>query len=215
MSRRTVVLGLAAIAAAGIGAGTALRRSRESAEDNEAVDVPIDLWSLRFDSVDGAPIAMSALRGRPLLLNFWATWCGPCVVEMPLLDRFARDQGPGGWQVLALAVDQPDPVRRFIAERTLRLPVALAGAIGLDLSRRLGNSQGGLPFSVAFERSGQAFQHRLGARDAGVARRMEGEDRLIISRGDQPATGFKRRRTPRMRSFAAASIPIEPRASDL
>ena len=163
MSRRTLVLGLAAIGAAAVGIGTGLRRFKESAEDAGAPEVSIDVWSLRFDAVDSAPIAMSTLRGRPLLLNFWATWCAPCVVEMPLLDRFAREQGPRGWQVLALAVDQPDPVRRFVAERALRLPVALAGALGLDLSRRLGNSQGGLPFSVAFDRSGKAVQRHLGA----------------------------------------------------
>jgi hypothetical protein len=81
---------------------------------------------------------------------------------MPLLDRFARDQGTQGWQVLALAVDQPDPVRRFIAERTLKLPVAIAGAIGLDLSRQLGNVNGGLPFTAAFDSAGAAVQRRLG-----------------------------------------------------
>jgi thiol-disulfide isomerase/thioredoxin len=105
---------------------------------------------------------MASWRGRPLLLNFWATWCGPCVVEMPLLDRFAREQPARGWQVLALAVDQPDPVRRFIAERTLTLPVAIAGAVGLDLSRHLGNVGGGLPFTAAFDSTGAAVQRRLG-----------------------------------------------------
>ena len=85
--------------------------------------------SLRRRST-AAPIAIAGWRGRPLLLNFWATWCGPCVVEMPLLDRFAREQAAGGWRVLALAVDQADPVRRFVAERTLRLPVAMPAASG-------------------------------------------------------------------------------------
>ena len=49
---------------------------------------------------------MAALRGKPLVLNFWATWCPPCVNEMPLLDRFHRDQPPSGWQVLG-AGDRP------------------------------------------------------------------------------------------------------------
>ena len=163
MNRRLVVLAGAGVAAAAIGAGTAWRRSRHDAEDAGAPEVTIDIWGLEFRSVDGAPVKMANWRGRPLLLNFWATWCGPCVVEMPLLDRFAREQSPRGWQVLALAVDQPDPVRRFIAERTLTLPVAIAGAIGLDLSRHLGNAGGGLPFTVAFDSSGAAVQRRLGA----------------------------------------------------
>jgi hypothetical protein len=70
--------------------------------------------------------------------------------------------------VLALAVDQPDPVRRFIAERTLTLPVAIAGAIGLDLSRHLGNSGGGLPFTAAFDSTGAAVQRRLGVVSAAL-----------------------------------------------
>jgi len=162
MNRRLVVLAGAGLAAAAIGAGTAWRRARQDAEDAGTPEVSIDIWALEFQSVDGAPIKMASWRGRPLLLNFWATWCGPCVVEMPLIDRFARDQPAHGWQVLALAVDQPDRVRRFIAERTLTLPVAIAGAVGLDLSRHLGNAGGGLPFTAAFDSAGAAVQRHLG-----------------------------------------------------
>ena len=161
MNRRLVVLAGAGLAAAAIGAGTALRRARDEAQDAQS-PVSIDVWTLDFESLEGAPIKMAGWRGRPLLLNFWATWCAPCVVEMPLLDRFAQEQRPRGWQVLALAVDQPDPVRRFIAERNLRLPVAIAGAIGLDLSRHLGNVGGGLPFTAAFDSRGTVTERRLG-----------------------------------------------------
>jgi len=168
MNRRLVVLAGAGLAAAAIGAGTAWRQARRDGEDAGAPEVSIDLWGLEFQSLEGAPVRMSGWRGRPLLLNFWATWCGPCVVEMPLLDRFAREQPPTGWRVLALAVDQPDPVRRFIAERTLTLPVAIAGAIGLDLSRHLGNRGGGLPFTAAFDSTGAAVQRRLGVVSAAL-----------------------------------------------
>ena len=161
MNRRLVVLVGAGLAAAAIGAGTALRRARDEAQHAQS-PVSIDVWTLDFESLEGAPIKMAGWRGRPLLLNFWATWCAPCVVEMPLLDRFAREQRSRGWQVLALAVDQPDPVRRFIAERNLRLPVAIAGAIGLDLSRHLGNVGGGLPFTAAFNSRGTVTERRLG-----------------------------------------------------
>jgi len=161
VNRRLVVLAGAGLAAAAIGAGTALRRARDEAQDAQS-PVSIDVWTLDFESLEGAPIKMAGWRGRPLLLNFWATWCAPCVVEMPLLDRFAREQRSRGWNVLALAVDQHDPVRRFIAERNLRLPVAIAGAIGLDLSRHLGNVGGGLPFTAAFNSRGTVTERRLG-----------------------------------------------------
>ena len=162
MNRRNVVFVAAGLAAVAIGAGTALRRAREAEEDDGPV-APVDVWSLTFDGLDAGSIALAGWRGRPLLLNFWATWCGPCVVEMPLLDRFAKEQGGAGWRVLALAIDQADPVRRFVAERALRLPVAIAGGVGLDLSRQLGNLAGGLPFTAVFDSSGAAVKRHLGA----------------------------------------------------
>jgi thiol-disulfide isomerase/thioredoxin len=119
-------------------------------------------------------VPMARLRGKALLLNFWATWCAPCATEMPLLDAFARTAPGRGWNVLALAVDSADPVRRFLAERALSLPVALAGADGLDLSRSLGNNVGALPFTVAFDTAGTPLQHRLGALDRAWLERWTG-----------------------------------------
>jgi thiol-disulfide isomerase/thioredoxin len=124
--------------------------------------VSIDLWGLEFQSVDGAPVKMAGWRGRPLLLNFWATWCAPCVVEMPLLDRFSASGRPG-LRVLALAIDGADKVRGFVAERASAMPVALAGADGIDLSRALGNKQGALPFTVLFDAAGTTVARNLGA----------------------------------------------------
>jgi len=167
VNRRSVAtLGAAALVAAAGGAGLRWWRARREDEEADEPSPPIDVWSLAFTDVDGNRVAMTALRGHPLLLNFWATWCGPCIVEMPLLDRFARERAAERWQVLALAIDQPDPVRRFIAERTLRVPVALAGAIGLELSRQLGNRNGGLPFTAAFDSAGTKAHGHLGAVDA-------------------------------------------------
>ena len=160
MRRRPLVVGAAGLAVIA-GAGTAWWRAERDSE--AAAPAAIDLWTLTFERVDGTPLAMAALRGRPLLLNFWATWCAPCITEMPLLDRFASERAASGWRVLALALDQPDPVRRFIAERKIGLPVALAGSDGFALSRSLGNGQGALPFTAAFDSSGARTHQHLGA----------------------------------------------------
>ena len=164
MNRRRVVLGAVAATAAVAGLGAGLWRAR--VQDGQAQGP--ELWSLSFATLDGPPLSMSTLRGRRLLVNFWATWCPPCVTEMPLLDAFARNHADAGWSVLALAIDAAEPVRRFIAERSLSLPVALAGDDGIELSRSLGNSAGGLPFSVAFDGRGKPMQRKLGAIDAGL-----------------------------------------------
>jgi thiol-disulfide isomerase/thioredoxin len=156
MNRRHLVVGGVSAAAVAAGAGVALWRRRRS-------EVTADLWDSDFPTPDGATLSMDSLRGKPLLLNFWATWCPPCIHEMPLLDAFATAHP--GWNVLALAVDAADPVRRFMSERRLRLAVALAPDVGLELGHRLGNVAGGLPFSVAFQSSGAVAHRKLGTVD--------------------------------------------------
>jgi thiol-disulfide isomerase/thioredoxin len=174
VKRRPLVVAGAALAVIA-GAGTAWWRTKDDSEPE--LPPAIDLWKLTFERVDGAPLAMAAWRGRPLLLNFWATWCAPCITEMPLLDRFASERAASGWRILALAIDQADPVRRFIAERKIGLPVALAGSDGFALSRSLGNGQGALPFTAVFDSSGARTQQHLGAVSADVLDRWSATTR--------------------------------------
>lgn len=126
-----------------------------------ATDPGAGLWSMRFDTPDGGSLAVADLHGRALLLNFWATWCPPCVKEFPMLDRFAREQGPR-WHVLGLAIDRPEAVRNFLQRVPVGFPIGMAGLDGTDLMRQLGNDTGGLPFSVAFDRGGAIRERRLG-----------------------------------------------------
>lgn len=156
--RSALALGVGACAAAA-GIGVAFWRYGED-DANER------FWSLRFPKPGGGELVFADLRGKPLLLNFWATWCPPCVTEMPLLARFYATHRTAGWQVVGLAVDEENPVREFVAKRAIEFPVALAGAQGLDLARNLGNTAGGLPFSVAFAAGGSAIRRKLGALDA-------------------------------------------------
>lgn len=105
---------------------------------------------------------MRSFLGRPLLLNFWATWCPPCVEELPLLNAFHARQQARGWQVVGLAVDQPAAVRQFLGRLPLAFPVGIAGFAGTDISRGLGNLGGGLPFSVVFDRQGAVVHQKVG-----------------------------------------------------
>ena len=117
---------------------------------------------MSFDTPDGKPQAMSSFRGKPLLLNFWATWCPPCVEELPLLDAFYQAQKAKGWQVLGLAVDQPSMVRRWLQTRPLSFAVGMAGLDGTELSKTLGNIAGGLPFTVVLGASGDLLVRKTG-----------------------------------------------------
>ncbi|MDQ6627409.1 MAG: TlpA family protein disulfide reductase [Pseudomonadota bacterium] len=165
MKRRAIIVGSVAAGAAVAGLGAAISRMPGTPPSPEPTP---DLWTLTFVTPEGAPLPMSSLRGRPLLLNFWATWCVPCATEMPLLDRFASSPRNAGKNVLALAIDAADPVRRFLRERSLHLSVALSGPVGLDLSRSLGNHAGGLPYSVVFDAAGRPREQRLGVLDTAL-----------------------------------------------
>ena len=102
-SRRRWLYGAVAGAAALGGAGLAWWRFQPHAMQDGAEAA---LWSMEFDTpTGGAPLAMKALQGRPVLLNFWATWCPPCVEELPMLNAFYRENASKGWQVVGLAID--------------------------------------------------------------------------------------------------------------
>lgn len=149
--------GLAVLA----GAGVAWRRTQPA--PSAALDAAeATFWQLSLDAPDGRPVALAGFRGQPLLVNFWATWCPPCVEELPLLDRFHQQQKTKGWHMLGIAVDQPSSVRQWLQRSPLSFPVVLAGLQGTEMSKSLGNRAGGLPFSVLFGPQGQVLERKLG-----------------------------------------------------
>ena len=159
MKRRPLIFAGAGAAAAAAGAGWQLAREANADDGSE------HLWSLRFPTPDGRDLVMASLRGKPLLLNFWATWCAPCVKEMPELDRFAHAFGGRGWQVVGLAVDNLKPVREFLQRTPVGFTIGLAGFEGAELTGQLGNLQGALPFTAVFDRRGRIAQRKLGPSD--------------------------------------------------
>ena len=158
MNRRQALILGGAGAAAGL-AGAGLAWWRYALAPPQIAD---DFWSLRFERPEGGELALTSLRGRPIVLNFWATWCPPCLKEMPDLDRLHQAHAASGLQIVGLAVDGPTPVRQFLARQPVRFAIGLAGLDGADLSRRLGNSNGGLPFTVVFDRQGRLRHRKLG-----------------------------------------------------
>nr|WP_240933334.1 TlpA disulfide reductase family protein [Diaphorobacter sp. HDW4B] len=147
------------VAAAAAGAGVALWRFRP---DTVLSGVEESFWNASMETLDGATLTMRKFHGRPLLLNFWATWCPPCVDELPLLNSLYAAHTGKGFQVLGLAIDQPAAVRKFLDRMPLDFPIALAGLTGTDLGRALGNEVGGLPFSVLFGKDGNILRRKMG-----------------------------------------------------
>ncbi|WP_180682742.1 TlpA family protein disulfide reductase [Tepidicella baoligensis] len=159
MNKRHFLTGGVAAVAGLAGAGWAWWRFQPHAVQDGALQA---LWQHTWDSPEGQPVAMQQFKGRPLLLNFWATWCPPCVEEMPMLNTFYRERRADGWTVLGLAVDQPSAVRQFLQRWPVDFPIGMAGLGGTELSRQLGNPNGGLPFTVVFDAQGEIAHRKIG-----------------------------------------------------
>ena len=170
---RRALLGVVAAAALGAGATAAWMQGRKASESAITTAVP-DFWALQWTTPDGAPLPMQSFQGRPLLINFWATWCPPCVEELPLINAFYQENKGNGWQVLGLAVDKPALVKTFLTKTPLAFSVGMAGLGGTDLSRKLGNLAGGLPFTVAIDSGGGIILRKMGQVTAGDLQALRG-----------------------------------------
>jgi thiol-disulfide isomerase/thioredoxin len=114
-------------------------------------------------ALEGRPVAVpQAYAGRPLLLNVWASWCGPCLKEMPELDRYARAQGDNGTQVVGIALDEAAAVRAFLQRIPVAYPILLDTPGPRDAGVRLGNPKGVLPYTVLLGADGRVRKQKVG-----------------------------------------------------
>jgi thiol-disulfide isomerase/thioredoxin len=167
MKRRTALYGGVAAAAGLAGAGAAWWRNQAHGIGEglpTAAGPGVDaaqFWDLTFETPEGKALPMRSFRGKPLLVNFWATWCPPCVEELPLLDSFYTAQR-GRLQMVGLAVDQPSAVRKWLQAKPLGFSVVMAGLSGTELSKSLGNTAGSLPFTAVFNAVGEVMYRKIG-----------------------------------------------------
>lgn len=158
-NRRTAMYAGVAALAAIAGAGVAWKRHSLDDMTPKAMSA---FWDAEFDTPSGESLPMTAFQGKPLVINFWATWCTPCIEEMPLIDAFFRENESKGWQVLGLAIDQPSRVRQFLSQFPVQYKIGLAGLTGTELAKKLGNDVGGLPFTIVLDANGKVKQRKLG-----------------------------------------------------
>lgn len=117
---------------------------------------------IRLPDLQGQTLDLKTFQGRALLINVWASWCGPCIKEMPELDRYAQAQGEHGVQVIGLALDTPEGVRDFLQRVPVRYPIVLDTPGPADASVWLGNSKGVLPYTVLVGADGRILKQKIG-----------------------------------------------------
>lgn len=170
-TRRILTGAIVAIAAAGggvlashwfNGGGAEVAQAAQAASPHSAVD---QLWTAPVTSVDGKPQSLSLLKGHPIVVNFWASWCGPCVEEMPALSQLQREYAKKGIQFVGLGVDSEKNVQAFLQKVKVAYPVYITGFGGADLARAFGNTAGALPFTVVIDAKGNVRSTKLGQID--------------------------------------------------
>lgn len=130
------------------------------------------LFATPFSDPSGNAVDLATLRGQPMVINFWATWCPPCLREMPAFSRL-QEKHPQV-RFVGVAVDTADNVRTFVAKNAVSYPIVLSSGGGIDIMSELGNLRGGLPFTITVDPAGNARHIRLG----GLS---EGETEAILS----------------------------------
>lgn len=122
-----------------------------------------ELLGATFSDLDGRPRRLLEWRGRAVVCNFWATWCAPCREEIPLLVAAKQQLSDTSIEIVGIGFDSADKIREFAASYKINYPLLIAGAPALTLLRTLGNRSGGLPYTIALDRSGAIVQRHLGA----------------------------------------------------
>lgn len=126
------------------------------------------LWDLTLNTPTGTTLPLGTFQGKPLLINFWATWCPPCIAELPLLNQFYLAQQKHAqpknksFQLLGIAADKASSVVQFLTKHPIEFPTVLAGFEGIALSKQLGNASGSLPFSVWIDAKGDVLFTKQG-----------------------------------------------------
>jgi thiol-disulfide isomerase/thioredoxin len=120
------------------------------------------LFAATLNDLDDKPVALERYRGKPLIVNFWARWCGPCRVEIPELIAI-RKAHKGKLEVLGIGIeDKADAAKEFARAYEMDYPVFVARDKGIPLMQALGNTKGGLPFTIVIDRNGQVVQKKMG-----------------------------------------------------
>ncbi|MDB5796726.1 MAG: TlpA family protein disulfide reductase [Paucimonas sp.] len=159
MKRQVLVFLLIGILFAGIGAYVGVKRLAPVAATDLA---GAQLLAQSLPNPKGEQVRLDQYRGRPLLVNFWATWCPPCVEEMPELNLLQKEIGAAKLQIVGIGIDSPSNIVEFAAKQKIDYPLLVAGTSGTELSRQLGNKAGGLPYTVLLDGAGRVRKQYLG-----------------------------------------------------
>lgn len=123
---------------------------------------PVEPLAATFKDLEGRDQPLAQWRGKHVVLNFWATWCPPCLKEIPAFIELQRSLEKRGLTFVGVALDEVEPVKAFVAEHGVNYPVLVGDQDVARLMSTLGNEIGGLPYTVVLDPTGQVLMRHQG-----------------------------------------------------
>jgi thiol-disulfide isomerase/thioredoxin len=166
MKKNNAIMVAAVAVAFGVIGAVAGINKKQAAPPLTSLVAPVgavsQLYAQTMNDSKGAPQALSQWKGKAVVVNFWAPWCAPCVQEMPELAQLAKDLRSKDIHVIGIGIDSPTNIAQFADKFKISYPLYVAGMSGTDLSRKFGNTAGGLPYTVLIGADGQVKKTYLG-----------------------------------------------------
>ncbi len=158
MNIKTLLVVVAAVAA--LIAGLWIQQISQTpvvAEENPPVQLDFS-----FPDSNDQPQSVSQWRGKILVINFWATWCGPCLKEIPEFIKLQQQYRDQGLQFVGIAIDDKESVQAYLKRIQINYPILIAGDAGSNLAHQLGNIINAVPFTVIVNQQGQIIHRQPG-----------------------------------------------------
>lgn len=157
MNKPTTITLIVALAA--MTTGVLMEITRQTPEIIEAAAKPIDF---SFPDASDRMQSVNQWRGKVLVINFWATWCAPCLQEIPEFIKLQSKFAQRGLQFIGVAIDDKDPVTAYLKNIEINYPILIAGDAGIGLSQQFGNIINAVPFTVIVNQAGEIVHRQPG-----------------------------------------------------
>lgn len=157
MNKKTFFSAIVALLA--LAGGLVAQMAMRPAPEPVAAVMPLEF---SFPDISDRLQSISQWRGKVLVINFWATWCAPCLQEIPEFIRMQAKYERFGLQFIGVAIEDKQPVAEYLSRIDMNYPVLIAGDAGIGLAQQFGNVINAVPFTVIVNRQGQVVHRQPG-----------------------------------------------------